>query len=520
MLIRNNLNLDVLNSLKEYINFLKRYKPNSKLERLSIYKIINHLEIFIKYYPYYINTIKKIINGQSLNILKELKNVYQKENEFIFKKFILLTILFAFGLITAIGFIIFYIMRLRKAASIDYLTGLYNRNRLIYELRYNKYHVLFIVGIEDFKHINNFYGVKIGDEFLKLFAKRLKKLVSSCCRGKIYRLGSDDFGILLRKQYVNDPETLANYIINNMENNGFRIQQWDIPISIAIGISLEEPFLEKADLTLKYVKQNPRLKYAVYTEEIMKIEKNIENNMKILKVLKSALESNRIVPYYQPILDNKIGKVVKYESLVRAFNEKGEMLLPGEFLEVAKKGKLYGEITKCVIEKTFEYFKENPCEFSVNLSVDDIVDVSIRLFIIDKLRKNPELSKRVMFEILESEGIENFDIVSKFIKDIKQYGATIAIDDFGTGYSNFSYLLQLDVDFIKIDGSLIKDIHINKNSEIIVKTIVNFAKKLNIKTVAEFVHNYEVHRKVIELGIDYSQGYFLGKPSPTCDLSS
>nr|WP_297890535.1 EAL domain-containing protein [Sulfurihydrogenibium sp.] len=118
------------------------------------------------------------------------------------------------------------------------------------------------------------------------------------------------------------------------------------------------------------------------------------------------------------------------------------------------------------------------------------------------------------FEILESEGIENYEDVSGFIKEVKSYGSKIAIDDFGSGYSNFAHMLKLDVDYLKIDSSLIKNIHQDKNSQIIVQTIVGFAKKLGIKTIAEFVHNREVFEKVRELGVDYSQGYYIGEPKP------
>lgn len=133
-------------------------------------------------------------------------------------------------------------------------------------------------------------------------------------------------------------------------------------------------------------------------------------------------------------------------------------------------------------------------------------------FILDKL-EHSGIAKRVIFEILESEGIENFEEVRQFIDKVKQWGGRIAIDDFGSGYSNFAYILNLQVDFIKIDASLIKNIDTDKNSRIIVETIVDFAKRLGIKTVAEFVHSKEVFETVKEIGIDFSQGFYFHKPS-------
>ncbi|MGA1847176.1 EAL domain-containing protein [Deferribacter abyssi] len=515
LLLRNNLDLGLIDELKQNIEELKSFELKNKEQKLVNDRIVNHFNVFAKYFPLYVYHLNKITDIKTKNILIKLKMNYQEENNHIFSQLVLLAIIFAIGVILSIGFIGYYILKLKKAATIDYLTGLYNRYHLLNDLRYCKEHFLFIINIDNFKHINNFYGVRVGDEFLKVFGKEITELVEKTYKAKIYRLGSDDFGVLVRKEHVDNPEKVANYLVNKIESNEFKIFQWSISVSISIGISSDEPLLEKADIALKYVKRNSRVKYAIYNENL-NFEKDVEINMKVLKSLKVALEADKIIPYFQPIVDNKTGVINKFECLVRMLDEKDEMVSPGVFLDVAKKGKLYGAITKRVIEKSFCYFKNKSCEFSINISVDDIIDNATKLFIIDKLKKYPEIAKRLTFEILESEGIENFEVVLEFIKDVKEYGTSIAIDDFGSGYSNFSYLLQLNVDYIKIDGSLIKNIHIDNNSELIVSTIVSFAKRLNIKTVAEFVHNEEVYKKVIELGIDYSQGFFIGKPLASC----
>ena len=128
------------------------------------------------------------------------------------------------------------------------------------------------------------------------------------------------------------------------------------------------------------------------------------------------------------------------------------------------------------------------------------------------LLDSSDIAPWIIFELLESEGIENYKEVMSFIEDVKSYGAKIAIDDFGSGYSNFERIVELQIDFLKIDGSLIKNIHQNDDMKIITKTIVNFAKELGIKTVAEFVHSKEVLKEVEALGVDYAQGFYIGKP--------
>ena len=217
------------------------------------------------------------------------------------------------------------------------------------------------------------------------------------------------------------------------------------------------------------------------------------------------------MPLFQPIVDAKTQQIVKYESLIRMVDEHGQYIAPIYFLELAKKNKLYHQLTKIMIEKTFQKFKDLPYEVSINLSVEDIRNKEINAFIIEQL-KNSSVGNRIVFEILESDGIENFDEVLEFINHVKQYGVKIAIDDFGTGYSNFDYLMRLKIDFIKIDGSMIKNIDTDNNSQMITQTIVEFAKRMKIKTIAEFVCSRDVFEKIKNLDVDFAQGYYFGAP--------
>jgi EAL domain-containing protein (putative c-di-GMP-specific phosphodiesterase class I) len=151
---------------------------------------------------------------------------------------------------------------------------------------------------------------------------------------------------------------------------------------------------------------------------------------------------------------------------------------------------------------------------SINLSFEDILDQSVRDYIDRIYKENPAIFSQLCFEITESEGIKNFHMVSRFIKDMKQRGCQVAIDDFGTGYSNFDYLIRLNIDFLKIDGSLIKNINRERNSRVIVENIVDFTKKMGIRTIAEFVESKALFNEVKKLRIDYSQGYYIGMPKP------
>jgi EAL domain-containing protein (putative c-di-GMP-specific phosphodiesterase class I) len=186
-------------------------------------------------------------------------------------------------------------------------------------------------------------------------------------------------------------------------------------------------------------------------------------------------------------------------------------------MDVAKLSRLYLKLTRRIIKKAFEYFKDKPYEFSVNVSMDDITDLPTKNYILDLLRNFPEPS-RVVFEILETEEITEFNIVNAFATEVKSMGAKLAIDDFGSGFSNYDYIIKLNVDFLKIDSSLIKNIDTDEDIAIVVESIIYSAKRLGLKTIAEFVHSQEVMDKVKELGVDYIQGYHIDQP--LSDISS
>jgi EAL domain-containing protein (putative c-di-GMP-specific phosphodiesterase class I) len=291
----------------------------------------------------------------------------------------------------------------------------------------------------------------------------------------------------------------------NLDANG------KINLSATMGISYGNSLLlSNADIALKLAKKSKK-NYLFY-DDSMAMAKEYERNFEWSKRLKQAIENDKIVAVFQPIVDAKTQKTVKYEALMRMVDYNGDLIAPIYFLELAKKNKLYHQLTKIMIEKTFERFKNLPYSVSINISVEDILNKEIYNFILEKLEKS-KMGERIGFEILESEGIENFDQVLEFIEDVKKYGASISIDDFGTGYSNFEYLMKLKVDYIKIDGSMIKNIDTDRNSQMITQTIVEFAKKMNIKTVAEFVYSKNVFEKVAELDVDFVQGYYFGEPS-------
>jgi len=393
----------------------------------------------------------------------------------------------------------------------DTLTGLENRRKLTEKLEEKKALFLMIINIDGFQEINDLYGDQAGDTILKEFALYLKELIHQ--DEGLYRLHSDEFAHASNLGMdLNEFKIFASYLSEKIGEKSFNIDdKSEVSLSVTIGISYGyDQLLMNADIALKLAKKSKK-NFLIY-DDTMAMSKVYEKNFEWTKRLKKAIEENRIVPVFQPIVNTKTEKIVKYEALMRMIDDQGDFISPIHFLELAKKNKIYHQLTKIMIEKTFKQFDKLPYFVSINISVEDILNKEINGFIINKLQET-SIGQKIVFEIIESEGIENFDQVLEFIENVKGYGAGISIDDFGTGYSNFEYLMKLKVDYIKIDGSMIKNIDKDQNSQMITRSIVNFAKNMNIKTVAEFVHSKNVFEKVKELEVDFSQGYYFGEPT-------
>lgn len=421
----------------------------------------------------------------------------------------------------------------------DALTHLPNRTKLLEDLVLMKEPALILVNIDRFGEINDFYGTETGDAILLAMADRIAASHTSASF-TLYRIYADEFALLCESCSfgTGSYEDFVSSLHSHIEKSPFYVNGSSVIVKVTIGAMIDPTaaaavreyteashLLTDADMALRYAKRQE--KEFVILRDIGSIRQEIARNIEYISKIRDAIAANRIVPffqgivdnqtfrvepYYHQIIDNALGIPTKYECLIRLIEPDGKVVVPFFFLEVAKKAKLYPQLTRIMIEKTFSFFEENPYEFSINLAVEDMLDPQAVQFILDKL-EHSGIAKRVIFEILESEGIENFEEVRQFIDKVKQWGGRIAIDDFGSGYSNFAYILNLQVDFIKIDASLIKNIDTDKNSRIIVETIVDFAKRLGIKTVAEFVHSKEVFETVKEIGIDFSQGFYFHKPS-------
>ncbi|MEW8073763.1 MAG: EAL domain-containing protein [Candidatus Thiodiazotropha endolucinida] len=393
----------------------------------------------------------------------------------------------------------------------DSLTGLPNRTKLLQDIKMVKAPMLAMINIQEFKAINDFFGLEHGDSVLIETAERLKSIGGK--KASIYRIAADRFSVFpINNKSKDDFISLVTEMLTRLETEPLFCADQELSIRCNAGLSLTGSTVYiNADLAMTQAKKE-RKSFLIYNEE-MHNAAHYKENILWTHRLKVALEEQRIVAHYQPIIDNSNGKIVKHEALVRMLDEDSNAIPPSEFLEVSKHTRHYANLTQAVIRQSIAELKNYQGSITINLTIEDIRNEETINFLIDQLRQ-PDISQRVVLEFTETEGIENYQEVATFVSTMKDLGCMLAIDDFGSGYSNFVYLLELKADFVKVDGSIIKNIVHDNDARILTRVIVDLARELNMRTIAEFVSSREIYKTVTDLGVDFSQGYYFGQPKP------
>ncbi len=389
----------------------------------------------------------------------------------------------------------------------------------------NDIKTLFLVDILYMKDLNAIYGFKNGDyiisqlnqilknKTLNLIKKELKRNIDI----KIKNGHADVFEILLYDNLsIEEILLIKNLIYENMVANNFNLLNNSATINIDATIGCAKSNDDYLKVYAEKALYSAKINYLHYMYYDSFLYKNESVNENLLDILNYSIENNLVEPYFQAIMDNKSDKIVKYEALMRIFDKEGYIIMPNVFIHKAKKCRLYNKLMEILIDKIIIYILKYKIHVSINLDYIDILNPQIKKSLITKVKDN-KIGEYLTLEILESEKVSNFSIVNEFISEIKKFGVKIAIDDFGTGFSNYENILNLNIDYIKIDGSLIKrideDIYLN-----LIKSIVLFSKQQNIKVVAEFVSDLKTLRYVKNIEIDYSQGYHIGKPMSIQEL--
>ncbi len=394
------------------------------------------------------------------------------------------------------------------------------KKQLIDKIKSSTCPTLTMLKINNFSILEHLYDDTIIDDMLKTFEKVIYTyLPDSFVVSNVFNLDDGEFALFQETDCniqltASQLDLQLKQLKKNIDRGIIIVDTYEFDVSVTISFSTSKDNMYE---NTKYglIEANKRNIDIIFANDITKkIKESAVNNSKTIKMIQSAIENNRIVSHFQPIVNNRTNKIEKYESLVRLIDEDGKIISPYFFLNVAKESNYYNKITNIVIENSFKALDITDKEISINLSALDIEDLDIRNKLISLVTSNVHNAHRIVFELLEDEIVKDFEVVKDFISFVKTFGVQIAIDDFGAGVSNFERLLDYQPDILKIDACLIKNIDKDKYSRDVVETIQLFAWKQNIKTVSEFVASQEILQTVKDIGINYSQGFLLGKPEP------
>jgi diguanylate cyclase (GGDEF)-like protein len=410
--------------------------------------------------------------------------------------------------------------KLQEALTIDPTTGLPNQASLQEEIHCfgrDAYISMLVLDIDHFNIYNGSLGYEEADKMLAKIANLLTKCLP--IGSKIFRESSDEFAVILPKGCQESPIPAVQQLMSFFkETSVWQKNDEEIYISFSVGVCECEPVsraLLKAHLALHEAKEAGFSgQYRAYEDDSNYSQIQKRNSTWIYKVRK-ALEEDRVVPYFQPIVSLETDEVVKYECLARLTDTNGDIIMPMYFLEPLSMCGLMGNLTRMLIKKSYEKFKNLECDISINIANEDMSDPTF----IDFLIKRTELSQispnRVVLEILEDIVVDpKKGTASRTIERLKEMGFKIAVDDFGAERSNFSRLEQVNCDIIKIDGQFVRNINEDKKKRGIVENIVKLAHSMGVEVIAEHVGTAGELAVLKVLGVDYGQGFLLGKPSP------
>lgn len=419
-----------------------------------------------------------------------------------------------FLIITFIQTLFYY--QARKRSYLDELTGCYNRQYLRYFLDINdiaEYQIL-MIDCDHFKKINDNYGHEIGDKVLVFITDLIK-----CClinKDKGFRYGGEEFLVLVHRD--NDADLVAESIRKKIEDAYLVNKQVSINITVSIGVNTiptharnTSQAINITDAMLYKAKVQGRNRIVSYASGMsIDIDEKHSTADNIYHVVE-ALSNDKVVCHFHKIID-KENKIYKYEALVRYINSDGEVVYPNHFLYDIMHTNVYTDVTKRVIDICIETMKSQKVSVSLNLNVNDLLNDVLVKYLVQRVEEIKELGIYLTVEILENEEIKNMDDLKIAMKTLHAQGVRFALDDFGSGYANYSYLIELDIDYIKIDGSLVQSALEFSKSKSIVKSIIELAHEMGVKTIVEFVSSKEIYEMMVSLETDYLQGFYISKP--------
>ncbi len=420
--------------------------------------------------------------------------------------------------------------RLLRLANHDILTGLFNRRRLVEELKKEIDNVtvndfssaLLFIDLDQFKYVNDTCGHPAGDRLIRKVAEQLTRSVEGY--GIVARFGGDEFAVLVSGAKKRKARELAETILEDMRRLAHVENDNVFHVHCSIGISMitsdkfdHDELFAQADIACREAKINGRNRLQFYSMSEREAEKMVADVGWVSK-LREALDNDLFILRYQPIVHIASGRITHHEVLLRMAGDNGKLISPDAFLPAAVRFGLMAEIDSWMVENSLrslaEYRRERPdLRFSINLSANAFETQDLTEFVQLNLEKNCVPASSVIFEITESLAVRHLSFVERQIESLRKLGCELALDDFGTGYSSFSYLQRLPVDYIKIDGCFIKDLVDKPVDQKMIKLIAEIGQEAGMKIIAEYVQSGPTLALLGELGIDMAQGFYIGRPA-------
>ncbi len=425
------------------------------------------------------------------------------------------------------------ITNMNNLSSIDSLTGLQTRGNfeaalqkgLELSVEENINHVSGKIKIAHLSTINELCGSVAGDELLRQITQI--NLSSMSHKDSLYRLTGSEFGFLLRDINIDNAVEKINHILQQIKAHEFQWGGKPLPVSVNVGLttitSKTDNWLSlmgEMDAACQAAVVEADNYYKIFSTDDQRISQT-HSEMSLISTIISALQKDRLVLYVQKIVPvSKHNDIPHIEILVRMYDENDQLLSPGLFLGAAETYNLILMIDKWVVKNTLLWLEENQSWLdpklvcNINLSGFSIGQKSFKDYLLKVIKNTVVKASQFCFEITETAAVKDFAKASDFINEVRKTGATFALDDFGSGMSSFAYLKNLQVDVLKIDGTLIRQLDLDSFDKVMVQSIAQIARVMGLTTVAEFVENEEILKQLEFLGVDYAQGFHLSKPMP------
>jgi len=415
-------------------------------------------------------------------------------------------------------FLAYRYYKTRRELTKDLLTLAYTKfylNEFFYTHKVDAYDFI-LMDIDDFKLINQKHTRQIGDEVLLSFVDHMHRYLPK--KSKIIRFGGSDFLAVIPKDTIKDIKIFSENFYLSLSNVSYFASGKEISLNVSMTaidtpskVNKLEDILRLLDGSLLKIKQTGKNRLEIL--EDISVE---QVRYRSMDYIKEALEDERFTCVYQPIFRSNTKEVVKHEALVRMVDREDatKLVSPYYFLDVLRGTREYIALSKFVLSHVFNTLGEYPSiELSMNLDLDDLDNEDMMQLIHRYLSDYREKASRLTFEIVEENEIYDYEKVNNIFEQLRRYGSKIAIDDFGSGYANYTYLSRLDVDIIKLDANFIHDLETRpKEAKIVIDSILSLASKLDCQVIAEFVHSEEIYMILKEIGVEFVQGYYLGKP--------